>query len=56
MDTLDVPIVFALFFSVLTLVYGKCRGWSVPHIALGALLGFFLGPIPIIVSLARARL
>ena len=55
MDTVNVPIVFALFFSVLTLVYGKYRGWSVPHMALGALLGFFLGPIPIIVSLARKR-
>ena len=56
MDAIDVPIVIALFFSVLTLVYGKYRDWSVPHIALGALLGFLLGPIPIVISLARMRL
>lgn len=56
MDTFDVPIILALFFSVLTLVYGKYRCWSVPHMALGALLGFLMGPIPIIVSLARVRI
>lgn len=56
MDTVDVPIVLALSLSVLTLVYGRYRGWSVPHLALGALIGFFLGPLPIIVSLVRTRL
>ena len=56
MDAFDVPIVLALFFSVLTLVYGRSRRWSAPHLALGAMLGFFLGPIPIVVSLARERL